>query len=290
LVVDGNRIYYDKDRTLIAQKLAAIFHRDAPTTLAWNYDWVNRQIATNFQIQIACQPMEFSAGEAVQVKGFGTASTGSTMGLPGVWLINEVARNPGDLFSTFTLVQPTPALPEPAPKTTTRSLGTSGPKRFYKALGNTTPGTAEAAYAAAQKLAGMQVPYVWGGGHGVLDRAPSGLDCSGAVSWVLVAAGFTLPNGCNSFGVLGAVVSGDFYAGVEGLLSGPGAEMTIYAKGSHVFIRIHPSGLADMQGNTVAPLVNNRGFDFFPWNTSGCGGDGGPSPSSEFWQVHYPGT
>jgi hypothetical protein len=56
-----------------------------------------------------------------------------------------------------------------------------------------------------------------------------------------------------------------------------------------VFIRIHPQGLADMQGNTVSPPVNMRGFDFFPWNTSGCGSDGGPSPSG-FVLTHYPGT
>ena len=289
LIVDGNRIYYDKDRTLINQKPAAIFNRRDPRTYAWNFDWVNREIATNFQIEVASRPMEFSAGEVVQVENFGPASTGSTMGVPGCWLISEVQRNSGDVYSTFTLVQPAKAKPEPAPKTTTKQLS-SGPKRLYKSLGNVTPGTAEAAYAAAQKLAGLYVPYVWGGGHGTLDRNPSGLDCSGSVSWVLVAAGFTLPNGCNSFGTLGAVVSGDFRAGVEHLVSGPGNEMTIYAKGTHVFMRIHPQGLADMQGNTVSPLIHEHGFDFFPWNTPGCGGDGGPSPSSEFWQVHYPGT
>ena len=289
LIVDGNRIYYDKDRTLINQKPAAIFDRRDPTTFAWNFDWVNREIATNFQIEIACRPMEFSAGEVVLVEGFGPASSGSTMGLPGCWLISEIQRNSGDVFSTFTLVQPEKAKPEPAPTTKQVQLST-GPKRLYKSIGNTTPGTALAAYAAAQKLAGMRVPYLYGGGHGVLDRNPTTLDCSGAVSWVLVAAGFTLPNGCNSFGTLGAVVSGDFVAGVEHLVAGAGNEMTIYAKGSHVFMRIHPQGLADMQGNTVAPLTNDHGFDFFPWNTPGCGSSGGPSPSSDFWQVHYPGT
>ena len=52
LIVDGNRIYYDKDRTLINQKPAAIFDRRDPTTFDWNFDWVNREIATNFQIEI----------------------------------------------------------------------------------------------------------------------------------------------------------------------------------------------------------------------------------------------
>jgi hypothetical protein len=43
-----------------------------------------------------------------------------------------------------------------------------------------------------------------------------------------------------------------------------------------------------MQGNTVSPLVHMKGFDFFPWNTPGCGSDGGPNPGN-FWAVHYQG-
>jgi cell wall-associated NlpC family hydrolase len=289
LIVDGNRIYYDQDRTLIGQKVAAIFDRDDRTTLLWNYDWVNREIATNFQIQVICHPMEFCAGEVVMVKGFGAASTGSTMNLPGRWLITEVARNAGDVFATFSLVQPAKALPEPEPQTTTENVGGVGGTTLSTSLGSTTPGTAQAAFAAAQLLKSYKLPYVWGGGHGTLDKKPTGLDCSGSVGWVLAAAGFTLPNGAKGLGGLGAPVSGAYYPGVEGLQAGPGKEMTIYANAGHVFIRIHPQGLADMQGNTVAPLVGNRGFDFFPWNTSGCGSDGGPSPSG-FQMVHYPGT
>ena len=212
------------------------------------------------------------------------------MGLPGRWLINEMQRNAGDVFSTFTLVQPAKAKPEPAPKVTTETVGTpGGTAKLSKSLSQTTPGTAEAAYAAAQLLSSYKLPYVWGGGHGTLGKHPGGLDCSGSVSWLLAAAGFLLPNGTTSLNGPGTT-SGTFIPGAAGLVSGPGKEMTIYANADHVFIRIHPQGLADMQGNTVSPPVSNRGFDFFPWNTPGCGGDGGPSPSSAFWRVHYPGT
>jgi hypothetical protein len=46
----------------------------------------------------------------VKLNGFGPASEGSTMGLPGRWLVGEVQRNPGDIVATLTLVQPTKEL------------------------------------------------------------------------------------------------------------------------------------------------------------------------------------
>ncbi len=56
------------------------------------------------------QLFEFVAGEVVQVRNFGAASTGSTAKLPGRWLIDEIAKNAGDVYSTMSLVQrPTPA-------------------------------------------------------------------------------------------------------------------------------------------------------------------------------------
>jgi hypothetical protein len=115
------------------------------------------------------------------------------------------------------------------------------------------------------------------------------LDCSGSVSWVLLAAGFPLPGNVTWGGW--APVSGDYFPGGAGgaLLAGPGQYMTIYYNAGHVFIRIHPQGKPDMQGNTVSPLVHMKGFDFFPWATSGCGSDGGPSPSG-FSMSHYQGS
>ena len=53
LIVDRNRIYYDADTTLIRQNAAAVIDRDDPTTLAWNYDWVNRSRGPTSQIHPA---------------------------------------------------------------------------------------------------------------------------------------------------------------------------------------------------------------------------------------------
>lgn len=122
LICDGNRVYFDSDRTLIDQKVAGVIDRDDPTTLQWKYDWENKHIATNFSVQVVTSLFEFCAGEVLLMTGFGAASTGSTAKLPGRWLISEVQRNSGDLFSTITLVQPTPAKPEPAPSTRTKTV------------------------------------------------------------------------------------------------------------------------------------------------------------------------
>jgi hypothetical protein len=295
LIVDGNRIYYDADTELIRQKVAGVIDRDHRTTFAWNYDWVNRHIATNFQIQIAMQMFEFCAGEVVQVKNFGPASSGSTAQLPGRWLINEIAHTGGDVFSTLSLVQPTPPKPEPAPQFVNKTVGLAGSIKIPGSIQSQTPKTAAAAYAAAQYLASLKLIYTQGNRQLIRSignyAGKPYYDCSASVSWVLLAAGFALPSGL-SWGSW-APVSGEFIPGQAGLVAGPGKEMTIYANAEHVFIRIHPQGYADMQGNTVSPLVHERGFDFFPWTTPGCGGWGGPSPgvgAPAFGAVHYPGT
>ena len=296
LVVDGNRIYYDADTELIRQKIAAVIDRDDPTTLAWNYDWENRHIATNFQIQVVMQTFEFCAGEVVQVQHFGAASTGSTAGLPGRWLIDEISHNAGDVYSTLSLVQPTKPLPEPIPQFTSKSISAPGKLAIGGSIQSQTPQSPEAAYAAAQYLASLKLVYSKANRTMIHDvgkfKGQSCYDCSASVSWVLLAAGFPLPGQVTWQGW--APVSGDYIAGGAGgaLKAGPGQNMTIYANSDHVFIRIHPQGLADMQGNTVSPLVHMRGFDFFPWNTPGCGGWGGPSPgvgAPAFWMVHYAG-
>jgi hypothetical protein len=298
LVVDGDRVYYDTDQVFITQKPAAVIGREDPTTVAWSYDWVNRTVATNFTIQVLSDdPFEFAAGEVLQVQDFGVAGTGSTASppLPGRWLIDEITRTKGDLFSEFKLVQPTPPKPEPAPTYTSATSSSVPGGSGTASLGDiaaATPKTAEAAYAAATYLAGLKLSYTKANRTMNKNGYPAGssnLDCSGSVSWVLLAAGFPLPGNVTWGGW--APVSGDFFPGGAGgaLLAGPGQYMTIYYNAGHVFIRIHPQGKADMQGNTVSPLVHMKGFDFFPWTAQGCGGDGGPSPSG-FSMSHYFGT
>jgi len=77
---------------------------------------------------------------------------------------------------------------------------------------------------AAAALTKRHIPYVWGGGHGSIEQAPAGLDCSGAVSWVLNKAGILkTPLTSGSMG--------------EVLKPGPGA-VTVFYNGEHTFMKI----------------------------------------------------
>lgn len=66
-------------------------------------------------------------------------------------------------------------------------------------------------------------PYVWGGGHGGFSSNPSGLDCSGAVSYVL-----------HKLGVLKAPLTSGSMGSV--LKPGPGA-ITVFYNAGHTFMR-----------------------------------------------------
>lgn len=90
----------------------------------------------------------------------------------------------------------------------------------------------------------QKIPYCWGGGHAaepgpsggsycwtskgekVFGSPAQGLDCSGAVRWLLVLSGYPDPGG---------IASGGFSTAFP---SGPGAEVTIWSNAEHVFIDI----------------------------------------------------
>jgi len=82
----------------------------------------------------------------------------------------------------------------------------------------------QAALTAAKALAHGHIPYVWGGGHGAFEESPTGLDCSGAVSWVL-----------HKIGVLNSPLTSGNMGQV--LQPGPGA-VTVYYNGVHTFMKI----------------------------------------------------
>lgn len=82
----------------------------------------------------------------------------------------------------------------------------------------------KAAKKAMKEVEGL--PYVWGGGHGSPTSSPTGggLDCSGAVGYVL-----------NKIGALkGSLTSGDMGSALK---PGPGA-LTVFYNAGHTFLRI----------------------------------------------------
>jgi hypothetical protein len=96
----------------------------------------------------------------------------------------------------------------------------------------------------ARWIESRHLPYCWGGGHAakpgpsggeycwsaggeqVFGAGEDGLDCSGAVRWLLVLSGFK---------DTGPIVSGDFAGAYP---SGPGKQVTIWSNAAHVFVTI----------------------------------------------------
>ena len=96
----------------------------------------------------------------------------------------------------------------------------------------------------AKWIEARQIHYCWGGGHSarpgpsagsycwsadgrqVFGSGERGLDCSGAVRWLLVLSGYKDP---------GPLVSGDFAGAYP---SGPGKRVTIWSNADHVFVEI----------------------------------------------------
>lgn len=120
----------------------------------------------------------------------------------------------------------------------------------------------KAAQAAAKELEKADLPYVWGGGHGDPQSRPTGggLDCSGAVSYVL-----------NKMGALkGSLVSGEMGTVLK---PGPGA-VTVFYNPTHTFMRI-----------------GNRYFGTSASNEGGGAGfiEGTPDDLSKYSVGHVPG-
>lgn len=113
----------------------------------------------------------------------------------------------------------------------------------------------------ANKIEKMEIPYNYGGGHGVGVPDPSeGLDCSSSTVYLLNKAGVKTPN----------IVSGQFG---EHFPAGTGA-VTIFYNSGHVFLRI-----------------GNKYFGTSTGNGGGLGYHDPPSESylSEYSVAHVPG-
>lgn len=111
-------------------------------------------------------------------------------------------------------------------------------------LGETAARTLERLKQAAQWIESRRLHYCWGGGHApdpgpspgtycwsasgeqVFGAGEDGLDCSGAVRWLLVLSGFPDP---------GPLVSNELGAHYP---SGPGDQVTIWSNVDHVWIEI----------------------------------------------------
>jgi hypothetical protein len=145
------------------------------------------------------------------------------------------------------------------------------------------------AVAAAKELSNAKKPYPDPDVHYPLTQDVAGIpayDCSESVSWVLLKAGFSLPDSA-TWGD-SAPVSGDF---TNWGAAGPGQEMTIWASADHVFIEFNVPGLGHYQLNTsysdsVNGVPPDSGPQFFLWGQNGAS----DAASGGFVARHWPGT
>lgn len=163
-------------------------------------------------------------------------STGRSVDVsePAVAVAGYTTSNfPTDATVTATYLGHNPAW---APFANTRVPGgtTATPANCPAGMTGTGTGDTNSILAAAMQLDRMNLPYTWGGGHGGNTATPApGLDCSGAVSWMLQHAGVKV----------NSMVSGGFMAWGDPVPGGAGTPhpsgVYLYAGASHIYMTIN---------------------------------------------------
>ncbi len=284
---DGDDLYYDSQPALLDKPpVLTVSRRDSLWVQDWSYDWDTRHIVTQMTLSLFCGMFDFRPGDVLELQGFGTASTGSTVKppKPGRWLIDSGARDKNNVYTPFTLVQPALPKAEPAPQVSVSSPSSGAGGLLAGGVAG-SPKTVAAAVSAAQRLSNLRMNYSQA--HRTLTQDPSigadlasgsgGYDCSAGVSWVLLTAGFPLPAGVTWGGW--APVSGEFESWGD---PGPGKEMTVWSSGDHIFIEFNVPGLGHYSFDSGHPSSAHTWFAPFY--------DGGYTASGAFTPRHWPGT
>ncbi len=137
----------------------------------------------------------------------------------GRWIVSDATRQCLKYpYTQFILVPPAEPLPEP---------------KATEAKASSERESAISAFDASDTLSRMELPYLWGGGHGPkgleeVKKGGAGLDCSGSTCWVLKQAGM--------FPGSSAIDSTELEKWGE---AGTGSEMTVWASSTHVFIEFN---------------------------------------------------
>jgi peptidoglycan hydrolase-like protein with peptidoglycan-binding domain len=184
---------------------------------------------------------EFGTGTVKSVKQFETDQQVATDGVIDAADIDLLRSLVEGEASTASGTTTTPAATTPGAKAT---IGSDG----LAVAPADAPDAVKQIIAAGNEIA--KTPYHYGGGHG--KWKDSGYDCSGSVSYALHGAALLDQ----------ALPSGDFMSWGE---SGPGAWVTLYAKGSHMYmviagIRYDTSGRAQDGTRWHADMRSSSGY------------------------------
>lgn len=168
-------VHFISEPALFRAKPIATVTPDDPALLAvpdFDFDIGKPVAETTLTINVGA--WRALPGQVIMLDDFGPLS--------GRWLIASVSRSMFSTTATMQLVKPRPKLPEPAAdeaESGSTGTGASG-----------APAPIEKAYEKAKAIDAKKYPYVYGAGHGAKPGPTGGaLDCSGAVSMVLEAAG-----------------------------------------------------------------------------------------------------
>ncbi len=176
--------------------------------------------------QPEAQPDPYDPWDAI----YAAAAYLRASGAPGDWPAAVYAYNHASWYVAQVLARAQSYLTRAPPAAGVPEQSPSGADSSIARCANETATDTSAARveAAADELAAMAVPYVYGGGHVTPATPDPGLDCSSSVSWVLQHAGIEVPT----------MTSGEYESWGQ---PGPGRYVTIFANPEHVLMAIRSS-------------------------------------------------
>jgi hypothetical protein len=261
----GGALWYVSDEWLInRQRVSYRLSERTPGVISLRFDHETRHEAADATLQVASRRYSILPGDVVELTGEGAGN--------GKWLVKEVRRSLFSQIADVALTRKRPKLSEPAPQTSTISVGGSAQATSFTSVDG--PDQAKRAYQAAEAISARNLPYSQAQRN--LVPSPPSADCSSGVSWVLLQAGIPLPG--NVGAGQWAPVSGQFEGWGE---AGPGRYFTIMTNAGHIWIR----------WNGIGPAWR---FDTSSYGDSYASSSGGrnrttPRPTAGFAQRHWRG-
>jgi hypothetical protein len=179
----GGALWYVSDEWLIKQPVVYRINEYTPGVVSLRFDFETRVEAADASLQVTTRRYSILPGDVIELTNEGQGS--------GKWLVKENRRSLFSQVADIALTRKRPKLPEPAPQTTSVSVGGS----TQSISGGTAvdgPQQAVAAYHAAEQISGWNTTYSQPQRN---DQRPGGhMDCSSGVSKVLEMAGIPLPS------------------------------------------------------------------------------------------------
>lgn len=210
-----NTIYFLSDGQLMRSTPRAVISEDAPGVNWIDWEWNTGKRVATCVVNCRIERWEVPPGAIVEIEDEGEP-------IDGRWLVGEVQRNLFRREATITLRRRQPVLPEPLAELKNESGGSRHPNDD---TGGGDGGVYDLVYDEAVRISNMNIPYLYGGGHGGEGATSRGIDCSGYVGLCLLAA------------KIGNVAHSSQY--MSWGEPGPGKHFTVCSNEGHVFMEFY---------------------------------------------------